>query len=330
VDLNNDGFMDLLSGSWPGEIYLFKGGAGRTYAKPVMLKNKQGDLINVGGGIQEQSDGSLLIKGKVEWKTTEEGSEVIFNGKRIKTTPSKPVASTGTASTVRAVDWDGDGDLDLIVGSIDGQVSWIPNEGSKKTYAFGEPIQLKADNQPLDVGGRAGPFVADWDGDKDLDLLVGSENGSVCLFTNTGTRTSPKLAKAKEIVSPGKVSYGSSAAKDVQRGNLAKICVVDWNGDGRLDLLVGDMATQKPDVPEPTAEQQAEFERLRKQLELLSTRYRELIDKLMGESRVRTQSEQEKVQKELGEVGEQMQLLQDKLPREYETHGWVWLFLRNK
>ncbi len=50
----------------------------------------------------------------------------------------------------------------------------------------------------------------------------------------------------------------------------------------------------------------------------------------MGESRVRTQSEQEKVQKELGEISEQMQLLRDKLPREYETHGWVWLFLRNK
>ena len=27
----------------------------------------------------------------------------------------------------------------------------------------------------------------------------------------------------------------------------AKVCVADWNGDGRLDLLVGDFATQKPE-----------------------------------------------------------------------------------
>ncbi len=50
----------------------------------------------------------------------------------------------------------------------------------------------------------------------------------------------------------------------------------------------------------------------------------------MGDSRVRTKNEQEEVHKELGEVRKQMQLLQDKLPREYETHGWVWLFLRNE
>ena len=33
------------------------------------------------------------------------------------------------------------------------------------------------------------------------------------------------------------------------RGIRSKVCVADWNGDGRLDLLVGDFTTQKPDRP---------------------------------------------------------------------------------
>lgn len=329
MDLNNDGHMDLLSGSWPGEIFLFKGGPDRTFDKPVMLKDKQGEIINIGGGISERQNGGVLITGSAKFETTDEGTFVVYRGKRIKSSPDKPAATTGSASTVRAVDWDGDGDLDFIVGNIKGDVVWVPNEGTPKDYAFGAPVQLKADNQPLKASsGRAGPFVADWDGDGDLDLLVGAENGSVSFYKNEGTRTSPKLAAAKQIVSPGKVTYGPSAPKDVRRGNRAKICVADWNGDGHLDLLVGDMTTQKPDLPESTPAQEAEYARIRKDLEPVTQRYSELIDKLMGNSRVRTEAEQKKVQEALREVGDRMQAMREKLPREYDTHGWVWLFLR--
>ncbi|MCF7973166.1 MAG: FG-GAP-like repeat-containing protein [Phycisphaerae bacterium] len=320
--------MDLISGSWPGEVYLFKGGPNHTFAKPVMLKHKQGDPINVGGGIEERADGSMLVRGKVDWETTDEGTVVVYRGKRIKSTPEKPLSSTGTASTVRAADWDGDGDMDLIVGSISGEVHWIPNEGTPEAWAFGQAVPLKVGSQPLDVGGRAGPFAADWDGDGDLDLIVGAENGSVSLFANTGTRTAPILAKATEIVPPGQVTYGPGASKTPQRGSRAKVCVADWNGDGKLDLLVGDMATQKPDLPDPTPDQVAEYDRLRKALEPLNKRYSELIDKLMGQSRVRTEKERAEVQAELQKVGQHMQELQSRLPRDYETHGWVWLFLR--
>jgi hypothetical protein len=51
----------------------------------------------------------------------------------------------------------------------------------------------------------------------------------------------------------------------------------------------------------------------------------------MGNSGVRTEAEREKVQKvqnELSEVGDRMQAMREKLPREYDAHGWVWLFLR--
>jgi hypothetical protein len=340
VDLNHDGYMDILSGSWPGEIFLFKGGPDHTFTAPEMLKYKDGEIINIGGGIREeknpfpsigdqgQSGTMILIAGSAEFEHTAEGTFVKYRGQRIESTPEKPVAITGTASAAHPVDWDGDGDYDLIIGNIRGGVYLVPNEGTPQSYAFGKEQQLEAGGRPLSVKSRAGPCAADWDGDGDLDLLVGADDGSVWLYRNTGSATSPELAPAVQLVPPGEKASGSEAPKDVRRGTRSKICVTDWNGDGRLDLLVGDFAAQKPDLPEPTPEEKAEQERIRKELEAVQKHHSELLQQLHGPSRVKTTEEIEQVQKELEEVRRRMTELRSKLPPEYERHGWVWLFLR--
>ncbi len=38
----------------------------------------------------------------------------------------------------------------------------------------------------------------------------------------------------------------------------------------------------------------------------------------------------EQIQEEKSEVRKSMMELNSKLPRDHETHGWVWLFLRKK
>ncbi len=325
MDINNDGHVDLLSGSWPGEIFLFKGGPDHSFAAPEMIKDKDGKIINIGGGIREGGfRGGISIAGNAKFETTPEGTFVNYQGQRIESTPEKPIGITGTASAAHAADWDGDGDYDLIIGDIRGKVYLVPNEGTPESYAFGKEKQLAS------VKSRAGPFTADWDGDGDLDLLVGADDGSVSLFCNTGSAKSPELASAVQLVPPGEKASGRQAPKDVRRGKRSKICVTDWNGDGRLDLLVGDFAAQKPDLPEPTPEKKAEHERIRKELELIREPYSELFQKLMGPSRVRTKEEIEQVQKEMEPIRKRMTELRSKLPREYERHGWVWLFLRKE
>jgi predicted nucleic acid-binding Zn-ribbon protein len=104
--------------------------------------------------------------------------------------------------------------------------------------------------------------------------------------------------------------------------------VADWNGDGRLDLLVGDYTMQRPDLPEPTPEQKAEHERLRKELEPLQKQFSDLMAKVHGPARVKTKEEMAQVQEQMGEVSKRMTELRSKLPAEYKRHGWVWLFLR--
>jgi hypothetical protein len=339
VDINNDGNPDIISGSWPGEIFLFRGTENHSFAAPEMIKDKDGKFINIGGGIRkdtmfnpwggDQPEG-LLIAGNAKFESTPEGTFVNYHGQRLESTPERPIGITGTASAVHATDWDGDGDYDLIIGTITGKVYLVPNEGTPESYAFGKEQQIRAGGQPIDVKRSAGPFTTDWDGDGDLDLLVGADDGSVSLYRNTGTTKSPELASAVQLVPPfEKISY-QHPPKDVRRGSRSKICVTDWNEDGLPDLLVGDFAVQEPNLPEPTPEQKAEHAEIRKELEKVRERYRTLSEKLYGKDRVRTKDQIEQVEKEQEDVRKRMTELNSKLPAESERHGWVWLFLRKE
>jgi hypothetical protein len=328
VDLNGDGYRDIISGSWPGELFLFEGTKDGSFAAPVMIRDRDGKIINIGGGISDWQEGGILIKGSAEFETTDEGTFVTYHGKRMESSFERPIAISGTASVVTAADWDADGDYDLIVSDISGNVHLLPNEGSAKSYAFGKEKPLRIGDDPIQIPARrAGVAAADWDGDGDIDLLVGAGDGSVSLFENTGSPTSPKLAAPVELVGPGKVGR-ENASKEPQRGGSSKVCAADWNGDGKLDLLVGDYATLKTDLSSLTDEDKARHEKIRKELEPINTRYSELSQKVHGPDRIKSQEQHKAIREEYNEVSRRMRELRDQLPREYENHGWVWLFLR--
>ncbi|MBN1974443.1 MAG: VCBS repeat-containing protein [Sedimentisphaerales bacterium] len=327
MDLNNDGNIDIISGSWPGEIFFFKGEPNHTFAAPEMLKYKDGEIINVGGGFRNENitmNGRKynLIAGTTTEENTSEGRFIIYHGKKYKNTDDNPIATTGTASTAHFADWDGDGDYDLIIGDINGKVYLLRNEGTPESSAFEKEQEIAK------VSSRAGPFPADWDNDGDMDLLVGADNGSVSLFENKGDRKSPKLVSAVEIVPPVRELPGEEIPKDARRGNRSKICAADWNSDGKLDLLVGDFASQKPDLPEPTPEQKAEYEKIRKELEPIQKQYSQLMEKSINQTKKLSKNELDELQKEQAKISVRMVELQSKLPPEREYHGWIWLFLR--
>jgi hypothetical protein len=330
VDLDGDGQKDVLSGSWPGELFFFHNNGQGGYEKPVKLKDKGGKTINIGGGVKRDADGSLLITGDGKFEKKDGKQYVVYEGEWIECKPEDSVGVTGTASAVYAHDWDGDGDFDLVVGDIRGNVYLVPNEGTKEKWAFGNHRAVTAGGQALRVqGGDAGPFVADWDGDGKADLLVGSGDGSVWLYPNGAKAEGTELAAGRQLVPPVGDMYQNTPAEPA-RGMRSKVCAADWNGDGRLDLLVGDFAYLKPKPADVTAEQKAEQDKARAEMAPLEKRYGEIV-RTYFDARARkamTAEAREKQGKELGELSTRMQELRTKFPQEYENHGWVWLFLR--
>ncbi len=252
MDLDGDGTQDLLSGSWPGEIFLFRGEGKGQFAAPVKLKGPDGMSINIGGGIRKEGfDGGMLVAGDAKTEQRDGKTVWIYEGEVLDVPAGKGVATTGTASAAHAFDGDGDGDLDLIVGEIGGSVWLVPNEGTPKAWSFGKERALEAGGKAIRVSGDAGPFVADWDGDGLPDLLVGEGDGSVSLFRNAGKAGAPVL-EGKRVLVPSPAASEKPATAPV-RGIRSKVCAADWNGDGRLDLLVGDFATWKTDPADAKA-----------------------------------------------------------------------------
>ena len=140
---------------------------------------------------------------------------------------------------VEAVDWDGDGDRDLLAGGyITGRVYFYENVGTDGAPKLRLVGPLEADGAPLDVVWAAAPAVGDLDGDGDLDLVSGSmkirHGGDASssehflhYFRNDGTRGEARL---HEIPFP--------RTGDFPRAVLASPRLVDWNADGLTDLVV--------------------------------------------------------------------------------------------
>ncbi|MEL6977657.1 MAG: cadherin domain-containing protein [Pseudomonadota bacterium] len=147
----------------------------------------------------------------------------------ITVTAPNPFAgiTLGAESAPVMVDLDGDGDLDLISGSDAGDIVYFENTGSATSASFG-PAQTNPFGL-ADLGDDAHVDLADIDGDGDVDLFAGSQNGVVVFFENTGSASAPAFTQRTGADNPLNVDVGDDAA----------ITLVDLDQDGDQDAVIG-------------------------------------------------------------------------------------------
>ena len=149
----------------------------------------------------------------------------------LRTGESNPLDSlvANFDSTPVFADLDGDGDLDLVNGHKDGTVSYIENTGTATSPDFAQ--RSGADNpfNGIDTGYNSTPALADLDGDGDLDLIAGGQDGALAWFENTGTASAPAFTQRTGTDNPlDGISMNANSAPEL----------ADLDGDGDFDLVL--------------------------------------------------------------------------------------------
>jgi hypothetical protein len=147
-----------------------------------------------------------------------------------------------------AIDWDRDGDADLVVGDEDGRVAVVEHTGQIDAGLprFLPPRYFQQEAQYLKCGALATPVCVDWDGDGDEDIVSGNTAGYIQFYENLGREgaSTPKWAAPQRLEADGKViriqagPNGSIQGPCEAKWGYTTLSVADWNHDGRLDLVV--------------------------------------------------------------------------------------------
>ncbi|WP_437202833.1 FG-GAP repeat domain-containing protein [Planctomicrobium sp. SH664] len=291
-DFDGDGDLDLLCGSFLDGFTYFENIGSRTapkYAAGETLKLADGTPLTmelemiVPVAFDWDRDGDLdLIVGDEDGRVafienlgmhrttaenltpgTQRGAPAFAAPRYFQQEADK--LKCGALATPVAVDWDGDGDFDILSGNTAGFIEFFENLSGAGTSQpkWAAPRRLEVEGRPFRImagpnGSIQGPAeakwgyttfsVADWDADGLPDIVLNSILGRVQWLKNVGTRQQPELAPPQPIEvewtgptpKPAWTWWGPQGKELVTQWRTTPV-VHDFTGDGLPDLAVLDV-----------------------------------------------------------------------------------------
>lgn len=115
--------------------------------------------------------------------------------------------------------------IDLFVGTTNGPIQFFENDGGSFTLKPENDLGLP------DIGNNAVPDMVDWDEDGDMDVVVST--GSMLRYFENSDGLFAELAG-----DDNPLASVNSFASDTSMNSISPE-FVDWNGDGYMDLFLG-------------------------------------------------------------------------------------------
>ena len=267
VDWLGDGKWSLVTGSFLDYVSLHRAGsAGLQAAERLHAGGKplKMDLCMIQPRVvQWHADGrpSLLISeedGTVSLleNLAPRGQEPRFAAPR-PLVQIDPFVKSGALSRPVAADWDGDGDLDLIAGNSAGYIQRFENTGSRARAEFVDRGYLKAGGEVIrhmagpngsvqgpaeEKWGYTNPWVADWDLDGRLDILVNDIKGEIVWYRRVANgeleRARPIEVEWTGLAPKPDWVWWEPKGKQLLTQWRTTPRVIDWDRDGLPDLVM--------------------------------------------------------------------------------------------
>lgn len=226
VDWDGDGDTDIVSGNTAGQIMVFENLSGPGVADPRWAAPRQLQVDGKPFRVMAGPNGSVQGPAEAKWGYT----------------------------TLNVADWDLDGLPDIVFNSILGKVQWMKNVGTRQEPRFSTSMPIEVDwegtppkpawtwwqpnGKELVTQWRTTPVIHDFTGDGLPDLVMLDTEGYLALFERYTQDGTVRLKRPARVFTDALRNPLRLNPREAGGSGRRKIAVVDWDGDGNLDLLL--------------------------------------------------------------------------------------------